>query len=86
MIFKKVFRMSNNFSFVQYVDCYVQERSYLHSFFSPEVIHDGGSCLAGPNGEFIVAPVTNRHGIVILEDLELNNVRREKVFMGAFQA
>jgi nitrilase len=33
----------------------------------PEVLANGGSCIAGPDGEWIVAPVTNKEGLIIAE-------------------
>jgi len=46
---------------------------------SPEEIHMGGSCLAAPNGEYLVEPVSNETGLVVLAEIDFNEVRREKV-------
>ena len=33
----------------------------------PPVMGNGGSCIAGPDGEWIVAPVTGREALVVRE-------------------
>ena len=32
---------------------------------APKVLADGGSCIAGPDGEFVIAPVINKEGLII---------------------
>ncbi len=44
---------------------------------SPEILADGGSCIAGPNGEWIVPPVINTEGLII-ETLDFNKVLEER--------
>lgn len=44
---------------------------------APEVLANGGSCIAGPNGEWIVAPVINKEGLII-ESLDFNRVLEER--------
>lgn len=42
-----------------------------------EVFYDGGSCIAGPDGEWIVEPVVGREELIIA-DLDPECVRRER--------
>jgi len=44
---------------------------------APEVLTDGGSCIAGPNGEWIVSPVVGKEGLII-ETLDFNRVLEER--------
>ncbi|QLG45753.1 carbon-nitrogen hydrolase family protein [Costertonia aggregata] len=44
---------------------------------SPEVLANGGSCIAGPNGEWIVAPVLYKEGL-IYETLDFDRVYEER--------
>ena len=41
------------------------------------VIYDGGSCIAGPDGEWVVAPITNREEMIVA-DLDYEMVLRER--------
>jgi nitrilase len=34
---------------------------------APEVLCDGGSCIAGPDGEWVVSPVAEKEGLIIGE-------------------
>jgi nitrilase len=43
----------------------------------PEVLADGGSCLAGPNGEWIIEPVTDRE-VLLIATIDHKEVRRER--------
>ena len=43
----------------------------------PEVSGDGGSCIAGPDGEFVVPPVCGREELIVAE-LDHAFVRRER--------
>lgn len=43
----------------------------------PAVLADGGSCIAGPDGEWIVAPVVNTEGLII-ETLDISRVYEER--------
>jgi nitrilase len=43
---------------------------------SPKILANGGSCIAGPDGEWIVAPVTNKEGLII-STLDFNRVLEE---------
>jgi nitrilase len=42
-----------------------------------EMIHDGGSCLAGPDGAWIIEPVTDREELLVA-DLDPDRVRAER--------
>lgn len=44
---------------------------------APEVLTDGGSCIAGPDGEWIVSPVVGKEGLII-ETLDFNRVLEER--------
>ena len=44
---------------------------------SPEILANGGSCIAGPNGEWIVEPITNKEGLIV-ETLDFNRVFEER--------
>lgn len=44
---------------------------------APEVLANGGSCIAGPDGEWIVEPVIGREGLII-ETLDFNRVLEER--------
>ncbi len=40
---------------------------------APSVIADGGSCIAGPDGQWIIEPIANKEGVIIGE-INLNRV------------
>lgn len=44
---------------------------------APKVLADGGSCIAGPDGEWIIEPVVGKEGI-IYETLDFNRVYEER--------
>ena len=44
---------------------------------APEVLANGGSCIAGPNGEWIVPPVLHTEGLII-ETIDFNRVLEER--------
>ena len=44
---------------------------------APEILANGGSCIAGPDGEWIIEPVINKEGLVI-ETLDFNRVLEER--------
>jgi len=44
---------------------------------APEVLANGGSCIAGPDGEWVVAPVINKEGLII-ETIDFNRVLEER--------
>jgi nitrilase len=44
---------------------------------APEVLANGGSCIAGPDGEWIVAPVLHKEGLII-QALDFNRVYEER--------
>lgn len=44
---------------------------------APEVLANGGSCIAGPDGEWIVEPVTHKEGL-IYQTLDFNLVYEER--------
>lgn len=43
----------------------------------PAILADGGSCIAGPDGEWVVEPVTGREELIVAE-LDHRTVRRER--------
>ena len=44
---------------------------------APETLTNGGSCIAGPDGEWLVAPVMHKEGLII-ETLDFNRVLEER--------
>jgi nitrilase len=44
---------------------------------SPSILANGGSCIAGPDGRWIVEPVVNKEGL-IMEILDFNRVLEER--------
>jgi nitrilase len=42
-----------------------------------QTIYDGGSCIAGPDGSWIVEPVTGREDLIVA-DLDIARVREER--------
>ena len=44
---------------------------------APEVLANGGSCIAGPNGEWIIEPVLHKEGL-IYQELDFNRVYEER--------
>lgn len=44
---------------------------------APDILADGGSCIANPDGEWLVAPVVNKEGLII-ETLHINRVYEER--------
>ncbi|WP_299260496.1 carbon-nitrogen hydrolase family protein [uncultured Aquimarina sp.] len=44
---------------------------------SPDVLGNGGSCIAGPDGEWILEPVLNKEGL-LMETLDFNRVLQER--------
>ena len=44
---------------------------------APGVLANGGSCIASPDGEWLVAPVINKEGLII-ETLDFNRVLEER--------
>lgn len=44
---------------------------------APDVLANGGSCIAGPDGEWIVEPVVDRHGL-IMATIDFNRVYEER--------
>ena len=44
---------------------------------TPDVLANGGSCIAGPDGEWIISPVTNKEGI-IYQELHFNRIMEER--------
>lgn len=43
----------------------------------PDVLANGGSCIAGPDGEWIIAPVINKEGLIIA-DIDFQKVLEER--------
>jgi nitrilase len=44
---------------------------------APAILANGGSCIAGPDGEWILAPVVLKEGLII-ETLDFNRVLEER--------
>lgn len=44
---------------------------------APAVLANGGSCVAGPNGEWILEPVLDKEGLITV-DIDLNRVYEER--------
>ncbi len=44
---------------------------------APDTLANGGSCIAGPDGEWIVEPVLNKEGLII-KDIDFNRVLEER--------
>jgi nitrilase len=44
---------------------------------APEILANGGSCIAGPDGEWIVEPVINKEALII-ETIDFNRVLEER--------
>jgi nitrilase len=44
---------------------------------APEILTDGGSCIAGPDGEWIIEPVVNEEKIIV-QELDFNRVAEER--------
>lgn len=44
---------------------------------APQVLANGGSCIAGPDGEWILEPVLDKEGLII-ESLDFNRVYEER--------
>lgn len=44
---------------------------------APEVLANGGSCIAGPDGEWLIEPVLEKEGLII-ETLDFNRVLEER--------
>ena len=44
---------------------------------APEVLSNGGSCIAGPDGEWIVPPILHKEGVFI-NDIDYNKILEER--------
>ena len=44
---------------------------------APKSLANGGSCIAGPDGEWIIEPVTDKEGLII-ETIDFNRVLEER--------
>ncbi len=44
---------------------------------APDVLANGGSCIAGPDGEWVTEPVINKEGLII-ETIDFNRVLEER--------
>ena len=44
---------------------------------APKVMANGGSCIAGPDGEWIVAPVIEKEGLIV-STIDFNRVLEER--------
>ena len=55
------------------------ETPYLEDLLkhSPQWLTNGGSCIAGPDGEWIIPPVTDREGLIV-ETIDFKRVLEER--------
>ncbi len=44
---------------------------------APQVLANGGSCIAGPNGEWIVEPLIEKKGLIV-QEIDFNKVLEER--------
>jgi len=44
---------------------------------APDILANGGSCIAGPDGEWIIEPVINKEGLII-KTIDFNRVLQER--------
>ncbi|MFT4830681.1 MAG: nitrilase [Psychroserpens sp.] len=60
-------------------DDFPKDTPYLNEILekSPDVLGNGGSCIAGPDGEWILEPVLNTEGL-IYQTLDFNRVYEER--------
>lgn len=56
-----------------------KETPYLDTILaqSPDVLANGGSCIAGPDGEWIIEPVLNKEGL-IYQELDFKRIYEER--------
>lgn len=61
------------------INDFPKETPYLDEILknAPETLANGGSCIAGPNGEWIVEPILNKEGN-IYQTLDFNKVLEER--------
>ena len=72
-------------SFVISVSCLMSKSDFpentphFHKIIenAPDTLANGGSCIAGPDGEWIIEPVINTEGLII-ETLDFNRVLEER--------
>ena len=66
-------------SSLMYKDDFPKNTPHLEQILekSPEVLGNGGSCIAGPNGEWIVEPVIDKEGLII-QSIDFNRVYEER--------
>ncbi|MEB8346667.1 carbon-nitrogen hydrolase family protein [Flavobacteriaceae bacterium KMM 6898] len=60
-------------------DDFPKDTPYLNEILekSPDVLGNGGSCIAGPDGEWILEPVVDKEGL-IYQTLDFNRVYEER--------
>jgi nitrilase len=60
-------------------DDFPQETPHLAKILenAPATLANGGSCIAGPDGKWIVEPVINKEGLII-ETLDFNKILEER--------
>ena len=44
---------------------------------APETLANGGSCMAGPDGEWIIEPIINKEGLFV-QTIDFNRVYEER--------
>jgi len=60
-------------------DDFPNETPHLHEILekAPEILANGGSCIAGPDGEWIVEPIIDKEGLIV-ETINFNRVYEER--------
>lgn len=66
-------------SSLMHISDFPKETPYLEKItaHAPEILANGGSCIAGPDGEWIIPPVLNTSGLII-ETLDFNSILEER--------
>ncbi len=66
-------------SSLMYKDNFPENTPHLDKILekAPDTLANGGSCIAGPDGEWIIAPVTDKEGL-IFETLDVNRIYEER--------
>jgi nitrilase len=61
------------------IDDFPEDTPYLKEILkkASKVLANGGSCIAGPNGEWIIEPVIDKEGLII-NTIDFNRVLEER--------
>ena len=79
---KNFYYFINNFYEDHYIDiiislCHGEKYFYPLEPDISKILANGGSCIAGPDGEWVVSPVTDKEGLII-EIIDFNRVLEER--------